>query len=145
MTPAEVANVQRTFSLIAPIAEHAGHLFYGRLFELNPSIRSMFTDDVAPQAKKLMQVLAVAANGLGRPATLVPVVEALGARHIHYGVQDEHYGVVGEALMWTLRQGLKDEFTPEVEKAWAGAYALLSSIMKDAARRASGHSKSEAE
>ena len=68
--------------------------------------------------------------GLGNLEKLSPVVRALGARHADYGVQPRHYMVVGAALLWTLEQGLGNDFTPEVREAWAGAYDLLSQVMQ---------------
>jgi hemoglobin-like flavoprotein len=60
-------------------------------------------------------------------------VEALGRRHVGYGVRDEHYSTVGEALIWTLAQGLGDAFTSEVREAWAAAYSWLAFTMQRAA------------
>ena len=60
-------------------------------------------------------------------------MQALGRRHAGYGVTDEHYETVGEALLWTLHQGLGEDFTPNVAAAWATAYALLADVMKQAA------------
>ena len=59
-----------------------------------------------------------------------------GTGSIGYGVKDEHYEIVGGALLWTLGQGLGDAFTPEVEEAWAEAYGLLATVMKEAAAEA---------
>jgi hemoglobin-like flavoprotein len=57
-------------------------------------------------------------------------VQALGRRHAGYGVEDRHYAVVESALLWTLKEGLGSEFTPEVEDAWRTAYGVLASTMK---------------
>jgi hypothetical protein len=72
-------------------------------------------------------------DGLTHPQRLIPVLEQLGARHAGYMVQDHHYGLVGEALLWTLREGLGDDFTPETESAWREVYGLVASVMKKAA------------
>ena len=58
---------------------------------------------------------------------------ALAQRHVHYGVKEEHYGTVGQALTETLAAGLGTAFTPDVRAAWQAAYALLAGIMIDAA------------
>jgi hemoglobin-like flavoprotein len=102
---------------------------------MGPTLRKMFADDLTEQSKKLMQILGVATNGLDRPDTLVPVVEALGARHVSYGVRDEHYDTVGQASIWTLEKGLGNAFTPQVKSAWLSAYGLLAGVMKDAAQK----------
>ena len=44
---------------------------------------------------------------------------------LDFGVKAEHYAPVGEALLWTLGQGLGDGFTPEVKQAWTTAYTTL--------------------
>jgi hemoglobin-like flavoprotein len=133
MTPQQKHLVQTTFAKVAPIADEAAALFYGRLFELDPSLRPMFTTDLKEQGRKLMRMIGMAVNGLDRLDELVPVVRQLGARHAGYGVRDEHYGTVATALVWTLEQGLGPDFTPEVKDAWVAVYGVLATTMKDAA------------
>lgn len=99
--------------------------FYGRLFELDPSLRPMFKGDLTEQGRKLMQVITFAVRSLKNLDAIVPAVEALGIRHVAYGVKAEHYDTVGAALLWTLGQGLGDAFTPEVKDAWPAVYGLL--------------------
>ena len=133
MTPEQIALVQISFAQVLPIADTATALFYSRLFELDPSLKPLFKGDMAEQGRKLMTMIRVVVNGLHRLDQLVPAVQELGRRHARYGVQDEHYGTVGAALIWTLRQGLGAGFTPETEVAWTTAYTLLAETMKAAA------------
>ena len=135
MTPQQIALVQASFAKVVPIAGTAADLFYARLFEIAPDVRGMFPDDMAVQKKKLMVMLGTAVNGLSRLDALLPAVHALGERHADYGVQAEHFTPVGDALLWTLKQGLGDAFTPAVEKAWAAAYEMLSHAMIEAMLR----------
>jgi hemoglobin-like flavoprotein len=128
--------VQASFAKVAPIAGIAADLFYKRLFELDPSLRSMFKPDMTEQKKKLMQMIAAAVRGLDDLNSLVPVLRDLGARHAGYGVKDKHYDTVAEALLWTLKQGLGTDFTPETKQAWIAVYTILATTMKDAARSA---------
>jgi hypothetical protein len=60
-------------------------------------------------------------------------VQALGRRHLAYGVRDEHYDTVGGALLWTLEKGLGEAFTPDVKEAWTVVYGIVARVMKDAA------------
>jgi hemoglobin-like flavoprotein len=130
MNPAQIALVQQSFMLVAPIADTAAELFYNRLFELDPTLRPLFSDDLTVQRRKLMQTLTFAVRGLGTLDSLVPVVQALGRRHAGYGVQPEHFDTVGVALLWTLEAGLGAAFTDEVRTAWIAAYTLLAETMK---------------
>ena len=124
---------------VAPIADTAARLFYGRLFELEPGLRPLFgRTDMEEQRRKLMQMLDVAVAALDRLETLRPALEALGRRHVGYGVEDRHYGLVGEALLWTLEQGLGDGYTRSVREAWTAAYTTLATIMRDAAADGAG-------
>jgi len=132
MTPQQIALVQASFAEVVPIAGTAADLFYARLFEIAPDVRRMFPDDMALQKKKLMVMLGTAVNGLSRLDALLPAVHALGERHAGYGVQVEHFVPVGAALLWTLKQGLGDAFTPAVEEAWTIAYDVLSGAMIEA-------------
>jgi hemoglobin-like flavoprotein len=134
MTPKQIALVQESWNKVLVIGDAAAQLFYTRLFTVDPSLRPMFRGDMVAQGKKLVGMISVAVKGLARLDTLVPAVQALGRRHAGYGVKDEHYATVGGALLWTLEQGLKDDFTPEVKKAWTLAYGLLATTMQDASR-----------
>lgn len=133
VTPEEVSLVQSSWEKVAPISDTAAELFYGKLFELDPSLKSMFPDDMAEQKKKLMQTLAVCVNGLSDLGEIVPAVRALGQRHVGYKVVDEQYATVGEALLWTLEQGLGDDYTAATADAWRSVYGVLSATMKEAA------------
>ena len=128
--------VQQTFEKVEPIADKAAELFYGRLFELDPSLKDLFKGDMAEQGRKLMLMIKTAVRGLNDLDAIVPAVQKLGVRHKGYGVKDEHYGVVGDALLWTLEQGLGHDFTGEVREAWTGVYLLLADVMMTAARDA---------
>jgi hemoglobin-like flavoprotein len=136
LTSTQTALVQRSFAIIAPIADDAAALFYQRLFELDPSLRHMFPEDMTGQRKKLMHMLTAAVKGLDRLDQLVPVIQDMGRRHVGYGVTDAHYETVGAALLWTLEMGLGKGFTPDTKEAWTTVYGLLANTMKDAARQA---------
>jgi hemoglobin-like flavoprotein len=134
MTPREKSVVRETFAQVAPSADTAAALFYGRLFELDPTLKELFKVDMREQGQKLMQMIGLAVSKLDALGELVPAVQALGRRHAGYGVKDGDYDTVGAALLWTLEQGLGPAFTPEVKSAWTTVYGLLASTMKAAAQ-----------
>jgi hemoglobin-like flavoprotein len=134
MTPDEIALVQATFKQVVPIKEQAAALFYGRLFEIDPSTPPLFAGkDMALQGAKLMATLGMVVGGLARPETVVPAAQALAVKHVGYGVTEPQYASVGSALLWTLEQGLGPAYTPAVAAAWTSAYTLLSGVMIAAA------------
>lgn len=136
MSPSDVVLVQSSFRRIVPIAEQTAALFYARLFELDPELRSLFRGDMQQQGCKLIAMLARAIALLDQIDTLAPTIRALGVRHTSYGVAEKHYATVGAALLWTLQKGLGPEFTPAVANAWNATYSLLSRLMMDAQREA---------
>ena len=136
MTLEQKQLVQNSWEKILPISESAATLFYGRLFELDPSTRPLFTHTNMPdQRKNLMHVIGTVVNGLNILDQLIPAVSNLGRRHMAYGVTDEHYSSVGRALIWTLEQGLGADFTPQVKEAWTTVYNVLADTMKKATAR----------
>jgi nitric oxide dioxygenase len=129
MTPDQVQLVQQSFAKVAPISEQASVIFYDRLFEVAPSVRALFPDDMKEQRKKLMATLAVVVNGLTNIEAVLPAASALAKRHVNYGAKPEHYPVVGGALLFTLQKGLGADWTPELAAAWTAAYGTLSTYM----------------
>ncbi|KAG5460209.1 MAG: hypothetical protein BJ554DRAFT_7767, partial [Olpidium bornovanus] len=77
--------------------------FYERLFKLHPDLRS--------QAALAAAVHAYAAN-----------IDNLGA------LGPAQYPVVGENLLWAVKDVLGDAATPQLLDAWAAAYARLADI-----------------
>lgn len=133
MNISNINLVQTTLAQVQLQAEAFTGLFYGRLFDQHPELRPLFTTDLSQQGGKLMATLQLAVTGLNRPQTIMAAIKQLGQRHVGYGVQDIHYHLMGEVLLWSLAQTLGDAFTPEVEAAWAEAYSLLAGLMKEAA------------
>lgn len=144
MSPNEIKLVQASFAKVAPVAAKAAEMFYSRLFELDPSLRTLFTGDMVEQGKRLMAMVTVAVDGLDEIGDLVPAVQDMGRRHVNYGVREEHYPIVGRALLETLETALGDEFTPETKAAWTDVYGVLSSTMIDAAKAAPGNRRAVA-
>jgi hemoglobin-like flavoprotein len=136
MNNTQIELVQSSFAQVLPIADDAATLFYNRLFELDPSLRPLFRGDMQEQGRKLMAMIGAVVSGLKNLDRIVPGVRALGSRHVAYGVRDEHYDIVGAALLWTLAKGLGEGFTDDVRDAWTTAYTLLATVMKDAAAEA---------
>jgi nitric oxide dioxygenase len=136
ITAQQVELVQSSFQQVLPIADQAGELLYGRIFVLAPETRALFDDDIRPQVKRLMGAVRVAVEGLDRLEEVAPFLVKLGARHLRYGVRPEHFEVGGEALLWTLEQGLGDAFTPEVRDAWAAAWEVVAGAMVSGMRNA---------
>jgi len=136
LTPEQISLVKNSWKQVVPIADQAAVLFYGKLLELDPSLKPMFKGDMTAQGQKLTRMISIAVEGLDNLDDIVPAIQDLGVKHLEYGVKNSQYDTVGESLLWTLGQGLGDAFTTEVMSAWTDVYDLLASTMKDAARAA---------
>ncbi|MES2297903.1 MAG: globin family protein [Pseudomonadota bacterium] len=133
MQDTHIVLVQESWKKVLPIRAVAAELFYAKLFELDPSLRALFKGDMAEQGSKLMMMIGIAVAGLSKLDELVPAVQALGQRHVGYGVQDAHYDTVAAALLDTLHKGLGEGFTADVKQAWIAVYGVLAGTMKAAA------------
>jgi len=136
LTREQIALVQETYKQVEDAGPEMADLFYDRLFEIAPEVRRLFPSHLASQKGKLMSVLSGAVLSLHNVDEVIPVLQNLGRRHIHYGVEPAHYKVAGEALLWSLERVLGDDFTPPVKAAWTAAYATLASVMIKAAAEA---------
>ncbi len=136
MTREELHLVQASWAQVQPISTQAAEMFYRRLFDLEPELRTLFKGDMREQGQRLMAMIDTAVKELERWDQLVPALQALGRRHAGYGVKDADYDTVAAALLWTLERGLGEAFTDEVRSAWIGTYTALTDTMKRAAAEA---------
>src|SRR4051812_6746188 len=72
MTPENQSLVRDSFAKIVPIAPQAAALFYDRLFQLDPSLKPLFTGDMNEQGRKLMAMISMAVANLDKLHTIVP-------------------------------------------------------------------------
>jgi len=153
--------VARSWEEVQALGTYAvAELLYRHTFELEPEAIDLFPPDVrykyrdwtadegadesdvydSPALRKLfskyMNAVGCTVAGLNDFAQLVPMLRALGARHISYGVSERHWPLLGRALMLTLRDVLGETFSPEVESAWTMVYGFMSSIMIEGLRSA---------
>ena len=106
-----------------------GDAFYSKLFHDNPELRRMFQKNMDEQYKKLIDMLTAIVSRLDGLDELSKEIAALANRHVSYGVKHFHYKLVGDALLWTLQQGLGKDWNPELEQAWKTCYQELSESM----------------
>jgi hemoglobin-like flavoprotein len=129
LTRDEILRVQTSFDRMWPRSTMMVDMFYARLFETMPEARAMFRGDMVQLKHKFVATLAVIVGSLDNITGLLSVSGKLAKDHVHYGVQASHYPQVGEALLWSLEQGLGTHWTPDVKASWEKVYALLSARM----------------
>ena len=130
MTEQQIKLVKKSWSFFREIKpEVVADAFYSKLFMDNPSLRKMFPNDMKMQYGKLIDMLNIVVARLDRLDELTDDIIEMGVRHKGYGVKPEQYAMVGNALLWTLKNGLGNDWNNDIENAWTACYTLLSNAM----------------
>lgn len=138
--PAEPLNaplVRKSMKLLDVDSAQLAASFYSKLFAGWPQLRSMFPAQMTHQNDRLFAALIRIVELLETPDSLAEYLTQLGRDHLKYGVQPEHYDVVGYALLRTLREHVQ-AWSDDDEQAWNAAYRLASSLMIKGAETRSG-------
>lgn len=130
LTARQVDLVKAGFSELLSGGDAPMVRFYQRLFERAPELKDLFSQDIERQARKFVQSLRVIVGGLSSTEKAAPVLQRLGQRHQGYGVQSDHYAIVGRALIDTIEAELGDGFTDEMRESWVAAFDLVASLMQ---------------
>jgi len=109
-----------------------GDVFYSKLFMEHPGLRRLFPKDMGEQYQKLLAMVNLIVGRLHQIDKLTDDIKEMARRHVRYGVKAEHYTAVGNALLWTLQQGMGKDWVPEVQQAWTACYTILSDTMINA-------------
>lgn len=132
LTPRQISLVRNGWKLLGGVdPELLGDVFYSKLFLDAPQTRSMFYSSRAVQSRKLFDMIHLIVTRLESPDRIADDLRMLGARHVHYGVKPHHYAAVGNALLWTLEQGLGKDWNAEVSEAWTECYRMVAGAMND--------------
>ena len=136
MTADQIYLLRKSFAEVEAQSQVAALVFYRRLFELAPAVRPMFHTDIEEQARKLMEMLGMVLSLMERPGALEKELEESGQRHATYGVREEHYPIVGGAMLQMLESVLGDRWTPAVAGAWTEFYGYMTECMQRGAAQA---------
>ena len=129
-----IPALEASFDLVAPHGEKLVDEFYTRLFETAPAVVPLFAaTDLQRQKAKLLRTLVLVRNSLRDLDAIVPNLRRLGARHVAYGAQPEHYAVVAETLTAAMATVAGPAWLPEYESAWRDALAVIAAAMLDGA------------
>ena len=125
--------VRQSLDRLREEADPVTLLLYGKLFELDPSTRRLFHNDIVAQGRKLMDTLDAIADSLERLESMRPRLTELGRVHAGYGVQAAHYDTLVKALLWAFAQALGPDFDPRTREAWSLALSRVAAVMQQGA------------
>ena len=125
----QVNLVRDSFVQIVLDTDAAARSFYDRLFELAPETRPLFRNEMITQGRHLIEALARIVTGLSKLDDMRPGLRKLAERHVDYGVEDRHYAVAGNALMYMITVHGGSALDSATIEAWKTAYALIAEVM----------------
>lgn len=110
--------------------------FYEILFVKYPQLQRLFSRDRGVQSKMLAEALAAVLDHLEDAPWLTHTLGTLGAKHVGYGVTNEMYDQVGDALLATLAEAAGEAWTPVVAEQWTLAFGAIATMMQAGAEAA---------
>lgn len=120
----------------APILQEHGETltrhFYKRMFSHNPEVAPFFnpTNQTAgKQQRALAGAIAAYAANIDNLEVLGDAVELIAQKHASLMIKPEHYPIVGENLLASIREVLGEGATDDIINAWAEAYGFLADIL----------------
>lgn len=129
LTQKQIRLVQDSWKTITPVSQQMGEEFYAKLFENAPELKPLFKSDPKDQAMKLMFMLSYLVYRLEQLPELKEEIIKLAARHKGYGTEPQHYTIIGETLLWSLKKNLGELWTPETAEAWTKTYTIIAELM----------------
>ena len=125
-----VELLEQSFEQVKPQANQFASSFYKNLLTDYPELQPLFSEtDMEAQEQKLIMSLVLVVQNLHSPDYLKSVLQNLGERHVSYGTKQEHYEMVGAALLKTFESYLGTDWTPNVKQAWTDAYGAIVDMM----------------
>jgi nitric oxide dioxygenase len=132
-----VEALEQSFDLLAPQMRTVVDNMYNRLFEISPRAAGFFQGvDTDRQRQSVVDTLQVLRNSLRHLDEIVPDLEALGARHGDWGVQEQDYAVMGPVLLEVMAAAADPHWKSEYTTAWAAAWEVVQGVMLQGAARA---------
>lgn len=130
---------EHTISIVkstAPILEEHGETltrhFYKRMFSHNPEVAPFFNpahQNAGKQQRALAGAITAYAANIDNLEVLGGAVELIAQKHASLMIKPEHYPIVGENLLASIREVLGEGATDDVINAWAEAYGFLADIL----------------
>lgn len=134
LTDSDIQIIKSTIPVLAQAGPSLTKHFYQRMFTHHPEVQNIFNASHQASGRQqvaLFEAIAAYAKNIDNLAALTQAVERIAQKHTSFNIQPAHYDIVGEHLLATLRELAPDEFTEEVEQAWAKAYLFLAQIFID--------------
>jgi len=134
LTERQTAVIKQTVPVLQEHGDALAAHMYRRMFQENPEVQVYFNpvhQISGAQPRALARAIVAYAQYIDNPAALSDAVELIAQKHVSLTIRPEHYPVVGENLLASIREVLGEAATDEIIDAWAAAYAALADIFID--------------
>ena len=132
LTPEQVQVIKATVPVLAQHGEAITTKFYADMLEAHPELKNVFNNThqaTGHQPRALAGSLYAYASNIDDLGKLSPAVELICNKHASLYIRPEHYAIVGEYLLKTMKTVLGDAATSDILGAWEAAYWQLANIM----------------
>ncbi|PCJ96628.1 MAG: NO-inducible flavohemoprotein [Zetaproteobacteria bacterium] len=130
---------QQTIDIVkstAPILQEHGETltkhFYKRMFSHNPEVLPFFNpanQTEGTQQRALANAICAYAANIDNLEVLGSAVELIAQKHASLQIKPEHYPIVGENLLESIREVLGEAANDDIINAWGEAYGFLADIL----------------
>jgi nitric oxide dioxygenase len=125
LTEKEIQTIRETVPLLKEHGQTITSKFYSRLFNEHPELKNVFNQTNQKkglQSSALAMAVLAAAEHIDDLSPIVPVIMPVVYKHCALQVLPDHYPIVGENLLWAIKEitGLTDD--SEVIQTWGKAY-----------------------
>jgi nitric oxide dioxygenase len=127
-----IAIVKSTAPVLQEHGETLTKHFYKRMFKHNPEVAPFFNpahQTAGKQQRALAGAIAAYAANIDNLEVLGGAVELIAQKHASLMIKPEHYPIVGENLLASIREVLGEAATDDIINAWAAAYGFLADIL----------------
>src|SRR5690349_11981926 len=117
LSAATIRVIKATVPALVAHGETLTRHFYHRMFAGNPAVKAFFNpahQHSGGQQRALAGAICAYAQNIEQPHVLASAIELIAQKHCSLGVLPEHYPIVGEHLLGSIREVLGAAATPEV-------------------------------
>jgi hemoglobin-like flavoprotein len=98
--------------------EDLGGMLYDTLFEMAPSLKTLFSRPRPVMAMKMIEMVTMLVSFSDDEVRMTEQINWLGSKHVKYGAKPHHVPILGQMLVTVLEQAVGDEWTEEMSTAW---------------------------
>jgi nitric oxide dioxygenase len=132
LKPETIALVKSTAPILEEHGETLTRHFYQRMFSHNPEVAPLFNPAnqfAGSQQRALAAAICAYAANIDNLEVLGGAVELIAQKHAALRIKPEHYPIVGENLLASIREVLGTGATDDLINAWGEAYGFLADIL----------------